>query len=56
MEKGRRDKAIDEFMEHNNLYRKLIQLLGFQDGIENRLMGNLRIPVIWTIYKNRGGD
>ena len=51
----------EEFMK-DKLYTKLIQLFklqaegknGLQDGIKNRLMENLRIPVMWTIYKNRG--
>ena len=59
--KNKRAKEEEEFMK-GKLYTKLIQLFksqaegknGLQDGIKNRLMENLRIPVMWTIYKNRG--
>lgn len=56
-----KERAKEEFTK-DELYIKLIQLFnlqaegknGLQDGIKNRLMENLRIPVMWTIYKNRG--
>jgi CRISPR-associated protein Csm1 len=61
IEPDKKEEAKEEFMK-DKLYTKLIQLFklkdegknALQDGIKNRLMENLRIPVMWTIYKNRG--
>ncbi len=64
-EEGKRQK--DYFNKHkkfkddeinkdvNRLYEVLMSAFNLCDGkVENRLMENLNIPVIWTLYKNRG--
>lgn len=61
IESSKKDQTKEAFMK-DNLCMKLFQLLerqdirktNLQEGIENRFMENLMIPVMWTIYKNRG--
>jgi len=40
---------------NQELINKLLPLYEVGDGFDKRLMKNLKIPVFWTLYKNRGG-
>ena len=45
----------EEMEERKNILEKLETLYTTGDKFNKNLMRNLKIPVFWTIYKNRGG-